>query len=46
MSLGESDSFNDRSAHQGHTCTPVSNMCPQTTICAAFEDLKYSGTLY
>ena len=24
----------------------VSNVCPQATICFAFEDLKYSVTLY
>ena len=41
-----SDSSNDRSDHQGNICTPVSNMCLLTTICAAFKDLIFSGTPY
>ena len=41
-----SDSSNDRSDNQGHICTPVSNMCLQTTICAAFKDFIFSGTQF
>ena len=34
-------SFNDRSAHQSHTCTPVGTMPPQTTPCTSFKDLNF-----
>ena len=40
--LSESDSSYEWSDHQGHICIPVSNMCPQTTICAAFKDFIFS----
>ena len=39
--LIKSYSSNDRSAHQGHTCSPVSTKPPQKTPCPSFKRFEY-----